>query len=83
MMCYGQRQLLHRNAWRLLAILTLRLHRQPSRAHEGKDLGFTATQFGDGADLPFAGYYALEIPSDLVGDRFDARMWIARVMISS
>ena len=63
MMCYGQRQLLHRNAWRLLAILTLRLHRQPSRAHEGKDLGFTATHFGDGADLPFAGgawsFYAL------------------------
>jgi hypothetical protein len=25
----------------------------------------------------------LEIPSDLAGDRFDARMWIARIKIGS
>ena len=47
-----------------------------------KDLGLTATQFGWGAGLFFLGYFSFEIPSNLMMQRFGARVWIARIMIT-
>ena len=47
-----------------------------------QDLGLTATQFGLGAGLFFLGYFSFEIPSNLMMQRFGARIWIARIMIT-
>jgi ACS family tartrate transporter-like MFS transporter len=47
-----------------------------------KQLGFTATAFGLGAGLFFVTYFLCEIPSNLALERFGARRWIARIMIT-
>jgi len=47
-----------------------------------KDLGLTATMFGWAAGLFFLGYFMFEIPSNLLMQRFGARIWIARIMIT-
>ncbi|MDH0746869.1 MFS transporter [Pseudomonas sp. GD03842] len=47
-----------------------------------KDLGLTATLFGWAAGLFFFGYFIFEIPSNLLMQRFGARVWIARIMIT-
>jgi len=46
------------------------------------DLGFTATMYGWGAGIFFFGYFFFEVPSNLALDRFGARLWIARIMIT-
>src|SRR5437773_391335 len=46
------------------------------------DLGFTAEIFGFGAGIFFAGYFLFEVPSNLLLERFGARVWIARIMIT-
>ena len=47
-----------------------------------RDLGLTATQFGWGAGIMFAGYCICEVPSNLALYRFGARRWLARIMIT-
>jgi MFS family permease len=47
-----------------------------------KELGLTATQFGWGAGIMFAGYCIFEVPSNLALYRFGARRWLARIMIT-
>ncbi|WP_295474618.1 MFS transporter [uncultured Pseudomonas sp.] len=47
-----------------------------------KDLGLTATMFGWAAGLFFFGYFIFEIPSNLLMQRFGARIWIARIMVT-
>jgi MFS transporter, ACS family, tartrate transporter len=47
-----------------------------------RDLGLSATAFGWGAGVLFAGYCFFEIPSNLVMFRVGARRWIARIMIT-
>ncbi|MFF7709183.1 MFS transporter [Pseudomonas sp. NPDC007930] len=47
-----------------------------------QSLGLTATLFGWAAGLFFLGYFVFEIPSNLLMQRFGARIWIARIMIS-
>ena len=47
-----------------------------------QDLGLTATMFGWAAGLFFFGYFMFEIPSNLLMQRFGARIWIARIMIT-
>jgi len=46
------------------------------------DLGFSAQMFGLGAGIFFAGYFLFEVPSNLLLERFGARVWIARIMIT-
>src|SRR4030042_6600222 len=46
------------------------------------DLGFTPAIHGGGAGIFFVGYILFEIPSNLALQRFGARIWIARIMIS-
>jgi ACS family tartrate transporter-like MFS transporter len=49
----------------------------------GKDLPeFTNEVIGLGAGLFFLGYFLLEIPGSLIVERWSARKWIARIMIS-
>jgi D-galactonate transporter len=47
-----------------------------------KDLGLTATMFGFGSGIFFLAYFLFEVPSNLFLDRFGARRWIARIMIT-
>jgi len=47
-----------------------------------KDLGLTATLFGAGAGIFFLGYFLFEVPSNLALQKYGARFWIARIMIS-
>jgi D-galactonate transporter len=47
-----------------------------------KALGLTATMFGFGAGIFFVTYFIFELPSNLFLDRYGARKWIARIMIS-
>jgi sugar phosphate permease len=46
------------------------------------DLGFSDRVFGLGAGIFFLGYVLLEIPGALLVERWSARRWIARIMIS-
>ena len=46
------------------------------------DLGFSAGVIGMGAGIFFLGYFVLEIPGALIAERWSARRWIARIMIS-
>lgn len=47
-----------------------------------EDLGFSPRVFGLGAGIFFVGYILFEIPSNLALQKFGARLWIARIMIS-
>src|SRR5689334_8660368 len=46
------------------------------------DLGFSDRVVGMGAGVFFVGYFLLEIPGALIVERWGARRWIARIMIS-
>ena len=81
---------LRKNTWRLLPLLTLAfIFNYIDRTSVGfaaltmnKDLGLTATQFGWGAGILFAGYCLFEVPSNLALYKFGARRWLARIMIT-
>jgi ACS family tartrate transporter-like MFS transporter len=45
-------------------------------------LGFTDAIIGTGAGIFFIGYFLLEIPGTLIVEKWSARKWIARIMIS-
>jgi D-galactonate transporter len=47
-----------------------------------KALGISATAFGFGAGIFFFSYFIFEVPSNLALERFGARKWIARIMLS-
>ena len=46
------------------------------------DLGLSAAQFGFASGIFFLGYIVLEVPSNLALNKFGARRWLARIMIS-
>ncbi len=47
-----------------------------------KAVGIDPKTFGLGAGIFFVGYFILEVPSNLALQRFGARTWIARIMIT-
>jgi MFS transporter, ACS family, tartrate transporter len=47
-----------------------------------RDWGLSDRSFGVGAGIFFFGYFLLEIPGALIAERWSARRWIARIMIS-
>ncbi len=85
-----QEQILRRNAFRLLPILTLaymvnyldRTNISFAALTMNSDIGLTATQYGYGASIFFLAYCTFEVPSNLALYRFGARLWIARIMIT-
>lgn len=46
------------------------------------DLGFSSATIGFGAGILFLGYFLLEVPGTLIVERWSARKWFARIMIS-
>ena len=46
------------------------------------DLGVSATVFGQAAGIFFLAYFLFEVPSNLFLERFGARKWIARIMLT-
>ena len=46
------------------------------------DLGFSESTFGFGMGIFFVGYLLLEIPGTLLVEKWSARKWISRIMIS-
>lgn len=85
-----QRSAVNKCAWQILPILILAfVFNYIDRTSVGfaaltmnADLGMTATQFGWGAGILFAGYCLLEVPSNLALYRYGARRWLARIMIT-
>ncbi|HVZ08247.1 MFS transporter [Rhodopila sp.] len=47
-----------------------------------QDLGLSPYAYGLGASIFFIGYFVFEVPSNLLLERFGARIWITRIMIS-
>src|SRR3981081_907169 len=47
-----------------------------------RDLGLTASQYGKGAGIFFIAYFLFEVPSNLLLERYGARKWIARIMLT-
>lgn len=85
-----EQQAVKKAAWRFIPILALAyFFNYLDRTSVGfaaltmnRDLGLTATQFGWGAGIMFAGYCLCEVPSNLALYRFGARRWLARIMIT-
>lgn len=81
---------LRKAAWRLIPFLgVLYFFAFLDRVNVGfaaltmnSDLGLSAAVFGIGSGVFFIGYILLEVPSNLMLERFGARLWIARIMIS-
>jgi MFS transporter, ACS family, tartrate transporter len=80
----------HRIARRLLPFLFLlyvtafldRMNVGAAALQMPHDLGFSEGVMGFGAGIFFLGYFLLEIPGALIVERWSARRWIARIMIS-
>jgi ACS family tartrate transporter-like MFS transporter len=76
--------------WRLVPFLMLcyfiayldRVNVGFAGASMSRDLGFSAAAFGGAAGIFFIAYFFFEVPSNLALDRFGARRWIARIMLS-
>ena len=47
-----------------------------------KDLGLTPTTFGIANTVFYLGYMVFEVPSNLMLERFGARTWLARIMVT-
>src|SRR3984957_8733643 len=47
-----------------------------------QELGLSQTAYGFGAGIFFLAYFLFEVPSNLMLERFGARKWIARIMVS-
>ncbi|WJR80903.1 MFS transporter [Bradyrhizobium sp. NP1] len=85
-----ERQTVSKIGWRLLPIIILmyflsyldRVNVSFAALTMNKDLAFTATIYGWGAGLFFVGYFLGEVPSNLALERFGARVWLARIMIT-
>src|SRR5687768_13583620 len=81
-----------RKAWRrLLPLLFLcyviayidRTNVSIAKLTMGQDLpGFDNAVFGFGAGIFFIGYFLLEIPGTLIVERWSARKWICRIMVT-
>ncbi|MEU7720223.1 MFS transporter [Streptomyces tibetensis] len=75
---------------RMLPILVLMLLvNQMDRTNVGfvqdelrADVGVSATAYGLGAGLFFIGYALFEVPSNMWLERFGARIWLTRIMIT-
>ncbi|HZR31402.1 MAG TPA: MFS transporter [Terriglobales bacterium] len=79
-----------RIAWRILPFLFVlyiiafidRMNVGAAALQMPHDLGFSDGVLGFGAGIFFLGYFLLEIPGALIVERWSARRWICRIMVS-
>ena len=78
-------------AWRLIPLLFLcyiaafldRVNVSFAKLQMQSDVaGLSDTVYGLGAGIFFIGYFLFEVPSNLLLEKFGARVWIARIMVS-
>lgn len=77
-------------AWRLIPLLGLlyffsfldRVNVGFAALTMNADIGLSAAAYGLGSGIFFVGYVLFEVPSNVLLERFGARRWIARIMIS-
>ena len=50
--------------------------------HMGADVGISDAAYGLGAGLFFIGYFLFEVPSNLFLDKFGARRWFTRILLT-
>jgi len=89
-MAVSEKVIISKVTWRLLPILIFAYFVAIlDRANVGvaaltmnQDLGLSASAFGFAAGVFFVPYVLLEIPSNLALERFGARWWIARIMLT-
>lgn len=85
-----ERDTMRRVTWRLIPLLMAGYFcASLDRANVGMAavtmspaLHFSNTQYGFGAGVFYFGYLLAELPSNLVLDRFGARRWLARILVS-
>ena len=85
-----ERETMRKVAWRLLPFLTLcyviaiidRGNIGMASLQMNEDLGLTATAFGFASSLFFFAYFLFEVPSNLALQKFGAKVWIARIMVT-
>src|SRR4051812_5389581 len=81
---------MRRVSWRLMPFLLLaylicyidRVNVGFAALQMNKAVGIDPKTYGLGAGIFFVGYFIFEVPSNLCLERFGARTWIARIMIS-
>ena len=81
---------MRRVSWRLMPFLLLaylicyidRVNVGFASLQMNKAVGIDPKTYGLGAGIFFIGYFILEVPSNLALERFGARTWIARIMIT-
>jgi len=81
---------MRRVSWRLMPFLLLaylicyidRVNVGFAALQMNKAVGIDPKTYGFGAGIFFVGYFLLEVPSNMALERFGARTWIARIMIS-
>ncbi len=81
---------MRRVSWRLMPFLILayllcyidRVNVGFASLQMNKAVGIDPKTYGLGAGIFFIGYFILEVPSNLGLERFGARKWIARIMLS-
>src|SRR3979411_218852 len=81
---------MRRISWRLMPFLMLayllcyidRVNVGFASLQMNKAVGIDPKTYGLGAGIFFIGYFILEVPSNLALQRFGARTWIARIMIT-
>src|SRR5512145_2835423 len=84
-----ERRILAKVTWRLIPFLCLcfmaaildRVNVSFAKLTMLPDLGLSQTVYATGAGIFFVGYFLFEIPSNLMLERFGARLWIARIMV--
>ena len=77
-------------AWRLMPILILgyiiayidRVNVSFAKLQMLGDLKFSETVYGVGAGIFFLGYFAFEVPSNIMLHKVGARIWICRVVVT-
>jgi MFS family permease len=81
---------MRRVAWRLLPFLMIcyliaiidRGNIGMASLQMNQDLGLTPAIFGFASSLFFFSYFLVEVPSNLALQKFGARIWIARIMVT-
>ena len=82
--------ILARAAWRLIPFMAVmyvasfldRVNISFAALSMNQDLGFTPEIFGFASGIFFWGYFLFEVPSNLMLQRFGARMWMCRICVT-